>query len=103
VCRHVIDLLKEVESDKHARQMRINEGMLLGIFDTLRDLMVQSSDMKELFHAMRGHNEPVSFCHYLHHGILSVLDDCITSALLIIKNRHANYRHVLKPCYLRQA
>jgi len=105
VRHHAIDLLKEVESDEQTRQMLLDEGTLLGISESLKQLRTlglgESTSLQlkndtvdsSMSHTIRGDDLPLAGRGILNQDILLTLDDCITSTLSIIKNRPANYRH----------
>jgi len=93
-----MDLLKEVESDDRTRQILLDEGTLLGISESLREMRMlelgsstdcqrkNDSDHSAMSNIMKGDDIQARGHCFVRDEMLSVLDYCITSTITIIKS-----------------
>jgi hypothetical protein len=82
----VIELLKGIDKNESSRQMLIDEGTILGISDMLKYIDFNDCQITSL-----------GKCKLINSGnplkeILSVLNDCMSTAISIVENRPDNYK-----------
>ena len=83
----VIELLAEIDKNDDSRQMLIDERKILGISDMLRCI-----DFKDFQTASLGEHRLINSGQPLKE-ILSVLNDCMSTAISIVENRPDNYKN----------
>lgn len=91
---NVVALLGEVKNDEQGRQTLLDEGTLLGISEVLNYLSALSMDKEDesVEDAMEVDNYCPDESNKSSPKCVSTLNDCIASALYIIKNRPSTYR-----------
>lgn len=82
VRRHVVDLVKAVESNQHSMQMLLDEGTLQGISSMLDDLTLKGGT--STIHSHRRDK------------VISRLNDCLNVTLSIAKERPDNYKAAIE-------
>ena len=106
---HVIELLKEVESDAVTRQMLLDEGTLFGVAEVLRDELEKRFGMPPHTGASDSNNNafekhlfvekqpgPLAVSTSQNEEALCNLNRCIKSSLSIVKSRPENYKQIME-------
>ncbi len=82
VRKHVVDLVKAVESDQHSMQMLLDEGTLQGISSILNDLTLKGGTSTIPIH--------------WRDKVISRLNDCLDVTLSIARERPDNYKAAIE-------
>ncbi len=93
VRNHVIEMLKEVETDSSAMQMLLDKGTIQGICNTLKDL----ESILAKVHVMDPDSVPISPCIW--DKMLVKVNSCLVAAIAIVKERPSNYKHAIE-CFI---
>jgi len=99
VRNHVIELLKELESDPHAMQMLLDKGSLQGICNVLKDLESVTTDIINTTTSGKEDEElntSESIPDHLSEKILMKVNECLLAATAIVKERPGNYKNAIE-------
>jgi hypothetical protein len=95
VRNHVIELLKELESDPHTMQMLLDKGTLQGICNVLKDLdsvMIDITASIDATDESSNQNHSSAIPDDLSGKILRKVNHCLSASIAIVKERPMNYK-----------
>jgi hypothetical protein len=100
VRNHVVELLKELESDPHAMQVLLDKGTLQGICNVLKDLDAVVRDFQDTCTGKDSSNVNgqgiMVITDRLGSKILARVNDCLMAAGAIVKERPSNYKNAVE-------
>ncbi len=95
VRNHVIELLKELESDPHTMQTLLDKGTLQGICNVMKDLSLVMKDISEAT-SDEAKSQIQSITNDVCEKVLGKVNHCLSASIAIIKERPLNYKNAIE-------